>query len=132
MADIKLGLPGLEIVLPAIKFEPGSDPEIPTECQKNVREATMSDGSSIFNISAVHPKSFRLPFDELTAAEVAVLLGILALDEELSFINEYVSADAYRVVVTDFTGPDPIGDTTGQAEILYRMTINLKGTGTVV
>jgi hypothetical protein len=128
MADIKLGLLGAEVTLPEIKYAPGSGVEIPTECQKNIEEETMLDGSSGFNVLEVHPLSFPLEFDEITWAEVVILRDICMLNQELSFINEFTDSVAYPVVVMNW-GFVPIAETTGQAAILYKFHLELKGTG---
>jgi len=128
MAVIKLGLLGAEVTLPDIKYAPGAGVEIPTECTKNVSEEKMLDGSSSFNIDTYHPRAFRLEFDELTWAQVEVLLTAVGYNEELSYINEYVDSVAYPVVVLAWSCV-PIAETTGQATILYKFSIELKGTG---
>jgi hypothetical protein len=128
MASIKLGLLGAETTLPEMKYPPGGSAEIPTECQKNVSEETMLDGSSDFNVLEAHPLSFTLEFDELTWAWVVTLRGICELDQELSFINEFTDSVSYPCVVLSW-GFTPIAETTGHAAILYKFHIELKGTG---
>jgi len=130
MAAIKLGLLGSEVTLPEIKYAPGSGIDLPFNCAKNVDEVSMLDGSSNFNIMANHPRSFPLEWDELTWAEVVTILDVCVLEQELSFINEYVDSVAYPVVVLDY-GFTPIAETTGQTTILYRFRLELKGTGVV-
>ena len=130
MAAIKLGILGSEVTLPDIKYAPGSGIDLPFNCAKNVDEVSMLDGSSNFNITANHPRAFPLEWDELTWAEVTALLNIVTLNQELSFINEYVDSIAYPVVVLEYSYT-PIAETTGQTTILYRFRLELKGTGVV-
>ena len=128
MALIRLGLPGLEYVLPDIKYPAGSEIELPVECSRSVEEAKMADGSLRFNILPLHPLGFRLEFDRLTWTEVEFLLSIVTLNKELSYINEYNDGVAYAVVVTAW-GYTPIASTTGLAVPRYRFTLELRGTG---
>jgi len=129
MAVIKLGILGSEVTLPEMKYFPGGDVEIPTDCSKNVSEEKMLDGSSSFNIDSIHPRAFRLEWDELTWAEVEALQALVDLNVELNYINEFTDSVGYPVVVLTFSGPTPIAETTGQAAILYKFSIELKGTG---
>ena len=128
MAVIKLGILGSEVTLPDIKYAPGAGVEIPTDCSKNISEEKMLDGSSSFNVDSIHPLSFTLEFDELTWAQVVTLRDICELNQELSFINEFTDSVAYPVVILSW-GFTPIAETTGQAAILYKFSIELKGTG---
>src|SRR4030042_1637671 len=126
--NIRLGLPGLEYILPPIRYAPGSGVELPTECSKNVEEAKMADGSLRINILGTHPLSFRLELDELPWAEVVKLLEIVAHNKQLNFINEYTDGLAYAVVVLGW-GHVRIAEQTGQTVVLYKFTVELRGTG---
>jgi len=130
MAAIKLGILGAEVTLPEIKYAPGSGIDLPFNCPKNVDEVSMLDGTSDFIITANHPRAFPLEWDELTWAEVTTILSICVLEQELSFINEFVDSVAYPVVVLEYSYT-PIAETTGQTTILYRFRLELKGTGVV-
>jgi hypothetical protein len=132
MSQIRLGLPGLEYVLPEMRYPVGGEASIGMECQKNVQEATMADGSLRVNISAVHPSTFGpFEFDKLSLAEAAPWVAMAKSNVELSLINEYTDGLAYRVFVKSW-GLYPISYTTGRAVPLYKLTLELKGTGTVV
>ena len=133
MATIRLGLPGLEYVLPEMRYPVGGEASIGMECQKNVQEATMADGSLRVNISAVHPSTFGpFEFDKLTLAEAAPWVVMAKLNAELSLINEYTDATlAYRVYVKSW-GLYPISYTTGRTVPLYKLVLELQGTGITV
>ena len=128
MADIKLGPLGSETTLPEIKYPPGSGVEIPTDVRKNVDEAKMLDGSARFNIASIHPRSFTLEWDELPWSDVQILAGLCLLNEKLNYINGYTDNVGFPVVVLAW-GYVPIAETTGQTTVLYKFTMELKGTG---
>lgn len=85
MPDIKLGPSGSETTLPDINWTAGGERNLPTSYPKNVDTAKMLDGSKRVNVRAKHQKSKELEWDQLTAAQVATLVGLAELNQLLRF-----------------------------------------------
>ena len=103
MADIKLGLSGSEITLPAIKWIEGNKPELPTSIHKQISEAKMSDGSSRWGFySGSEKRTFVWEHGYLTKAQLDQIKTLYGYNQTLRYQNNNEDATWYDVIITSF------------------------------
>lgn len=100
---IKLGPVGAMATLPAVCWQQGAAPVINYDVTKGVNEVKMLDGSSRFDITEHGSASWTLDWDGLGALDLATLTNVVALNEELVFVNGFTDNIAHNVVVTGYS-----------------------------
>jgi hypothetical protein len=103
MADIKLGTIGSPTTLPAVIWPQGSPPTIATDISKSVEQVGMLDGSVRFNIKSKSISSWTLDWDGIIGTQLTTLLGIVALNATLDYLNEYTDNVTHKVVVVSYS-----------------------------
>ncbi len=124
MADFKLGLSGAESNLPL-----GVAEELPTDSDEAVEEYRCSDGSYKYAFKEHVRRTWTIEFTEITAAEIATLDGIYAIKATLNYINGYdasIPVGGVSVIVSNYSGPRLITNTSGLATPRYNATMELK------
>jgi hypothetical protein len=122
--DIYLGLSGAEVTLPPINWQSGSAPSLPTDTQKNVEWATMSDGSTRANIKGKHPKKWTLGWYRLSAADLAIIVAICERNVRLHFQNNWLDS-TWRWVVVESYPYEPIPSTFATGAKFWSLTLTL-------
>lgn len=127
MADIYLGATESgAILLPRLRWMGGSAPELGTEYSNSINLATMLNGEIHAHFKEKDPR--RWMFEGLlTPAELAGLIALKELDQELYLQNNWESADWHTVVIVDFRCP-PITNA-GPNACYYSISMTLQEVG---
>lgn len=99
---IKLGISGAEVELPEINWMAGSDYELPIKIRKSVERIEVMNGSARFRIREVLARWWELGWDYLDESELAILKGVVELNEVLRFQLNRDDNEWRDVVVTEF------------------------------
>jgi hypothetical protein len=95
--DVKLGILNSEITLARTIVI-----SLPTIVGKQMTSAVMSDGNLRYGMFAGQ-RHWQLSWVSLTAAQLADLVALRAMNKNLSYQNNYESTTKYTVVVTAFS-----------------------------
>jgi len=126
MANIYLGLPGGEVLLPALNWNAGGDLEPPVGYEKNVDVATMLDGSKRVNVRALHSRTFELEWALLPVASIQALTALAELNCALRFQHNWLDSTWRWVYVESFEWSAIQSTQAGTAQ--YRATMTLAET----
>jgi len=122
MADVTLESSIEKITLPNLKFI-GSPPSWPVSSNKQIEEATMSDGSKRFGFFQVKREwGISLGYLDKTQLDAIILLN--SYNEVLKFVNNNESPAEYEVVISSF-GYEPERMDIRQME-RYRVEMTLR------
>lgn len=124
MPDIYLGPSGAETLLPKIKSF-GSLPNIPIPQTNQYDKEFMLDGSPRYNVKPVNPKKWTFKWDNLTAAEFAVLQGHNAQKAALHFQNGWEGTAWTWVWIADFS-PEVNLEISTTADIRWILAMTLE------
>lgn len=103
MADIYLGeIESAINPLPPLRWAGGGSPSFPHSYSKQIEQAVMADGSTRFDIKSKHPRSWRLKWSMLTAAELQRFIALNEINDALYFQNNWEDATWRRVVIERF------------------------------
>jgi hypothetical protein len=107
MADIKMGLLGSEVTLPQPQAKGGQPPGMPVGYTKQMTWTTMADGSRRAVTKRYHPRTFSLPWEQLSAADLATLQTLANYNVRLHYQNNWFSAEWLWIRITAFR-PNPV------------------------
>lgn len=96
MADIKIGISGSEVTVAHTLTL-----SLPTSLGKNIKSATMSDGSVRYGFY-LDQRRWQLQWVKLTAAQLADLVTLSGYKQALKYQNNDESATWYDVVIASF------------------------------
>ena len=99
--NVFLGPEDSETTLPGIKFI-GSAPAWPVSTKKQMKKATMSDGSLRFAFFGTL-KVFTVRLGYLTSAQLIILKNLNKLNRVLRYKNQHEENVWYHVVITNFS-----------------------------
>jgi hypothetical protein len=123
MPNIYLGISGSEVLLPVLR-KIGASPSISVNESKQVREATMSDGSRRVGFLATK-RSWSYPWDALTAAELATFRALNALFVPLRLQDNHEGSTWYDVYISEFAySPDL--SMSGDGGTWFSVTLSLR------
>ena len=100
MADIKLGLSGSEITLPVLRWLEGNKPDLSVSVEKDISEAKMSDGSSMWGYFPNSEKRiFNWEHGFLSKAQLDQIKTLRSHNQILRYQNNNESATWYDVIM---------------------------------
>lgn len=101
MPNIYLGISGSEVLLPVINAIGGAVPDATVNRNKDIRKATMSDGSPRYGMLAMK-REWPLEWGLLTYAELAPLIVLHNYNVALRYQDNRESATWYDVMIISF------------------------------
>jgi hypothetical protein len=108
--------------LPALRWLAGNRPTIEVGQSPQVDLQTMADGTIKASFLPTVLRSWPLVWEALTSTELAALVALRDLRQELVFQNNWESATWFYVVIQDFRVSDFIGAGTP----LYNVSMTLQ------
>jgi hypothetical protein len=125
VGGIYLGLNGMEVFLPPLRWRNGEAPGVPIDASKSLESATMVNGIKRYNIREKQPRGWAFAWDMLTEAELAEFVTLQGYNSRLHFLNTW-EGTTWRWVVISEISTEPVVKLGGAVDNRYRVGLALK------